>query len=81
MVSCPQALERFSASTQEIGGSLRQFTQRLQEEELPNDVLRTQELIAKQVTKRPFECGRAVVVVLLYLKNTSRFIEKTVLWY
>ncbi|KAF2360234.1 CRAL-TRIO lipid binding domain [Trinorchestia longiramus] len=42
------ALERFSASTQEIGTALRQFTQRLQEAELPLDVGRAQDLLADQ---------------------------------
>ncbi|XP_047737452.1 guanine nucleotide exchange factor DBS isoform X2 [Hyalella azteca] len=45
------ALERFSASTHEIGTALRGFTQRLQEVELPSDVAQAQEQLAIQAAE------------------------------
>ncbi|XP_064117946.1 guanine nucleotide exchange factor DBS-like isoform X4 [Macrobrachium nipponense] len=43
-----QAVEKFSANTQEISASLRAFTQKLQETEFPNDVTSTEELLNSQ---------------------------------
>ncbi|XP_053642336.2 guanine nucleotide exchange factor DBS isoform X4 [Cherax quadricarinatus] len=43
-----QAVEKFSANTQEISASLRAFTQKLQETEFPNDVASTEELLRSQ---------------------------------
>ncbi|XP_050688472.1 guanine nucleotide exchange factor DBS-like isoform X4 [Eriocheir sinensis] len=43
-----QAVEKFSANTQEISASLRAFTQKLQETEFPNDVNSTDELLRSQ---------------------------------
>ncbi|KAG0713104.1 Guanine nucleotide exchange factor DBS [Chionoecetes opilio] len=43
-----QAVEKFSANTQEISASLRAFTQKLQETEFPNDVNSTDELLRAQ---------------------------------
>lgn len=47
-----QAVEKFSANTQEISASLRAFTQKLQETEFPNDVNSTDELLRSQVSPR-----------------------------
>ncbi|KAK4316259.1 hypothetical protein Pmani_012567 [Petrolisthes manimaculis] len=46
-----QAVEKFSANTQEISASLRAFTQKLQETEFPNDVTSTDELLRSQRTE------------------------------
>ncbi|XP_045623391.1 guanine nucleotide exchange factor DBS isoform X5 [Procambarus clarkii] len=46
-----QAVEKFSANTQEISASLRAFTQKLQETEFPNDVASTEELLRSQCSE------------------------------
>ncbi|XP_068248695.1 guanine nucleotide exchange factor DBS-like isoform X7 [Palaemon carinicauda] len=46
-----QAVEKFSANTQEISASLRAFTQKLQETEFPNDVTSTEELLNSQCSE------------------------------
>nr|XP_027233822.1 guanine nucleotide exchange factor DBS-like [Penaeus vannamei] len=46
-----QAVEKFSANTQEISASLRAFTQKLQETEFPNDVTSTEELLQSQTSE------------------------------
>lgn len=62
-----QAVEKFSANTQEISASLRAFTQKLQETEFPNDVTSTEELLQSQVSIIFF----SVVVWMSYLVYTS----------
>ena len=43
----PQAVEKFSANTSNIGETLRKFVSKVQETEFPNSVEATQQLITE----------------------------------